>query len=71
MVDYSIGDRVEVRWQAKPFAAKVVHVHSPGKVDVVYDIDGSVGIFLPANEHGLKLLGDVEKKGGGRKRRRA
>ena len=40
MADYSIGDRVEVRWQANVFHAKVIHVHSPGKVDVVYDIDG-------------------------------
>ena len=45
MADFSIGDRVEVRWQAKPFAASVIHVHSPGKVDVVYDIDGSVGVM--------------------------
>ena len=58
MADYSIGDRVEVRWEAELFDAAVVHVHSPGKVDVVYDIDGSVGIFLTAKEHGLKLLGD-------------
>ena len=42
MAGYSIGDRVEVRWGAEPFAAKVIHVHSAGKVDVVYDIDGSV-----------------------------
>ena len=69
MADYSIGDRVEVRWQAEPFAAKVVHVHIPGKVDVVYDIDGSVGIFLTVEEHGLKLLGDEEKKGRGGKRK--
>ena len=59
MADYSIGDRVEVRWQTGLFDAAVIHVHSPGKVDVVYDIDGSVGIFLTAEEHGLKLLGDV------------
>ena len=58
MTDYSIGDRVEVRWEAGLFDAAVVHVHSPGKVDVVYDFDGSVGIFLTA-----KLLGDKEKKG--------
>jgi len=64
MEDYSIGDRVEVRWEAELFNAAVIHVHSPGKVDVVYDIDGSVGIFLTAKEHGLKLLGDEEKKGG-------
>ena len=40
MAGYSIGDRVEVRWQAELFDAAVVHVQSPGKVDVVYDIDG-------------------------------
>ena len=70
MADYSNGDRVEVRWQAKPFAATVVHVHSPGKVDVVYDIDGSVGIFLTTGKHGLKLLADEEKKGGGGKKKK-
>ena len=46
MADYSIGVWVEVRWQVKPFNASVIHVHSSGKVDVVYDIDGSVGTFL-------------------------
>ena len=70
MADYSIGDRVEVRWQAELFGAEVIHVHSPGNVDVVYDIDGSVGIFLTAKEHGLKLLGDEEKKGGGGKKKK-
>ena len=29
----------------------------------MYDFDRSVGIFLTAKEHGLKLLGDEEKKG--------
>ena len=51
-------------WLAKSFAAKVIHVHSGGKVDVVYDVDGTVGIFLTAEQHGLKLLGDEEKVGG-------
>ena len=37
MADFSIGDRVEVRWKAKPFATKVIHVHSAGKAGVVYD----------------------------------
>ena len=69
MAGYSIGDRVEVRWKAKPFAAKVLHVHSSGKVDAVYVIDGSVGVFLTVEEHGLKLLGDAEKKAGGGRRR--
>ena len=70
MADCSIGDRVEVRWEAEAFDATVIHVHSAGKVDVVYDVDGSVGIFLTVEEHGLKLLGDAEKKGGGGRRRK-
>ena len=56
MVD-SIGDRVEVRWEAGLFDATVIQVNASGSVDVKYDIDGSGGIFLTAKEHGLKLLG--------------
>ena len=52
-----------MRWGAELFEAAVIHVHTPDKVDVVYDIDGSVGIFLTAKDHGLKLL-DEEKRGG-------
>ena len=63
MADYSIGDRVEVRWQTTLFTATVIHVHSAGKVDAAYDIDGSVGIFLTAKEHGLKF-GRCGKEGG-------
>ena len=70
MVDYSIGDRVEVRWEAELFAAAVVHVHSVGKVDAVYGIDGSVGIFLTAKKHGLKLLGDEKRREEGGRRKR-
>ena len=40
MADYSIGDRVKVRWEAALHDAAVIHVHSPGKVDVVYVVDG-------------------------------
>ena len=40
------------------FDAEVLHVHSAGKVDAVYDIDNSVGVFLTVKEHGLKLLAD-------------
>ena len=58
MADYSIGDRVEVRWEAELLDAEVTHVHSSGKVDVVYDIDNSEGKFLTAKDHGLTLLGD-------------
>ena len=70
MVDYSIGDRVEVRWEAELLDAEVTHVHSSGKVDVVYDIDNSEGKFLTAEVHGLKLLRDEEKKGGGGKKKK-
>ena len=48
---YSVGDRVEVRWKTKAFPATVIHVHSAGIVNVVYDIDSSVGVFI-------NLLGD-------------
>ncbi len=70
MADYSIGDRVEVRWKAELFDAAVIKVNPSGSVDVTYDIDGSGGIFLTAEEHGLKLLGDAEKKGGGKKKKK-
>ena len=53
-----------MRWEEELFDAAVIHVHSPGKVNAVYGIDGSVCIFLTAEKHGLKLL-DEEKKGGG------
>ena len=66
MAGHSIGDRVEVRWQAGLFAAKVFRMHSAGSVDAVYDIDGSTGVFLTVKEHGLKVLGDQEKKGEGK-----
>ncbi len=69
MGDYSIGDRVEVRWETELFDSTVVKVNPSGSVDVTYDIDGSEGIFLTAKDHGLKLLGDNEKKGGGGKKK--
>lgn len=34
-----------MRWQAKLFDAAVIHVHSTGTADVVYDFDRSVGIL--------------------------
>ena len=58
MADYSIGDRVEVGWEAELFDATVIKVNPSGSVDVTYDIDGSGGIFLTAKEHGLiKVVG--------------
>ena len=76
MADCSIGDRVQVRWQDHSFDGVVIHVHASGKADVVYDIDGSVGVFLTAKEHGLKVLTlPTEEKGveapaeGGRKKK--
>ena len=70
MAGYSVGDRVEVKWEAELFDATVIKVNPSGSVDVKYDIDGSGGIFLTAEEHGLKLLGDEEKKGGGGKKKK-
>ena len=70
MADYSIDDRVEVRWQAELFDTAVTEVHPGGKVDVRYGIDGSAGIFLTAKKHGLKLLGDEGKKGRGGKKKK-
>ena len=69
MAGYSIGDRVEVQWMAELFAAKVIRVHSSGKVDVVYDIDGSMGTFLTVEEHEFELLGEEETKGEGGKKK--
>ena len=54
MAGYSVGDRVEVRWQEESFEAKVVYVHSSDKVDVMYAIDGTVGVHLSTEKHGLK-----------------
>ena len=41
---------------AELLAAEVYHVHSGDTIDVVRTIDGSVGVYLTVNEHGLKLL---------------
>ena len=61
MADYSIGDRVEVKWQSELFDASVIKVNPSGSVDVVYDIDGSVGIFLTVKEHELNWGGTRKK----------
>ena len=50
---------------AELFNAKVIHVHSSDTVDVIYDIDSTVRVYLTPKEHGLKLLADEEKKEGG------
>ena len=39
-----------MRWEEELFDAAVIHVHSPGKVNAVYGIDGSVCIFLTAED---------------------
>ena len=66
MVDYSIGDRVEVRYKAKLYDAAVIHVRSAGTADVLYNIDASIGIYLTAKDHRLKCVA-VEKSGVGKK----
>jgi len=59
MSRYTIGDRVEVLWQGELFAATVIYIHeAEGACDAAYEIDDSVGVFLTAEEHGLKLLPD-------------
>ena len=42
---------VAVQWKANLFDAKVLHVPPAGEMDVVYDIAGSVGVFLTMEEH--------------------
>ena len=63
--DFAVGDRVGVRWKDAVYDAAVIHVHAEGKVDVMYDVDGTVGVFLAAAEHGLNKLpegGEKKKK---------
>ena len=63
MSGYTIGDRVEVQWQGELFAATVIRIHeAEGACDAAYEIDGSVGMFLNAEEHGLKVLPDRPEK---------
>ena len=53
---------VAVQWKANLFDAKVLHVPPAGEMDVVYDIAGSVGVFLTMEEHGLKLFWRLRKR---------
>eukprot|EP00729_Bicosta_minor_P011680 gene11680-biopygen2360 len=64
-MDYSIGDRVEVLWEQKLHTAEVRAVYNSGKVDVVYDADGSAGYLLSVAEHGLNKMWMPKKKGKG------
>ena len=55
------------------YPAKVTKLHSSGKVDVMYEMNNTVGVFLTAKEHGLKLLPEKEEGkeavvGGGKKK---
>ena len=56
MSGYSIGDRVAVQWKDVVYPAKVIKLRPSGEVDVVYEAFNTVGVFLTAKEHGLKLL---------------
>ena len=38
------------------YPGKVIKLRLYGKVDVVYEMSNTVGVFLTAKEHGLKLL---------------
>lgn len=56
MSGYSVGDRVEVLWKGTLYAANIVYVDAnEGWCDAVYEIDNFVGVYLTAEEHGLKL----------------
>ena len=61
MSGYSIGDRVDVRWNDVLYPGNVIKLHSAGEVDVVYEINNTVGVFLTAKEHGLKLVPEKVK----------
>eukprot|EP00729_Bicosta_minor_P032716 gene32716-biopygen21482 len=64
-MDYSVGDRVEVLLEQKLYTAEVRAVYNNGKVDVVYDADGSAGYLLSEAEHGLNQMWMPKKKGKG------
>ena len=55
------------KWEQLLFDAAVVYVHAPGKVDVVYDVDGSVGTlrtYLHCGTH-CSISDDVSPRKGG------
>eukprot|EP00729_Bicosta_minor_P007767 gene7767-biopygen18863 len=64
-MDYSVGDRVEVRREQKLHTAEVGAVCNTGKVDVVYDVDSPVGYLLSVAEHELNKMWMPKKKGKG------
>ena len=64
MAGYSVGDRVEVRWEKVLRPAEVVRVLSLGKLDVVLENDDAV-VTVTAAEHGLRLLPAETNLGGG------
>lgn len=62
--NYTVGDRVRVLWQGALYDAAVIKVNPTGeKIDVEYDVDGTVGKHLTVEEHGLKKLGREKEKG--------
>ena len=67
--NYSIGDRVEVLWEKKLYTAKVLHIHGTGVVELTYDGDNSVGLFLSETEHGLNKMKRKRSEGGRRRTR--
>lgn len=48
MLTYSVGDHVKVQWDEMLHGARVLTVHATAKVDVAYDVDNKVCIFLSA-----------------------
>ena len=62
MAGYSFGDPAEVLWLKALYPPKVTKLHPSGKVDVAYEANNTVGVFLTAAEHGLKLLPEKKKR---------
>ena len=40
---YSVEDRVRVLWEDNLFDGAVIKVHPSGAVDMVFNVDGSIG----------------------------
>ena len=49
--------------------AIMIHVRAPGTLHVGVDVDGTVGVFATAAEHGVNKLPEQEKPGKKKKKK--
>ena len=66
-----VGDRVEVLWEGRMYAAEVITCHSTGEYDVVYEKGGAEGTFVTRDKQQLLPRaggGGGRGVGGGRQR---